>query len=168
VANCDNPLPLSAGFEPADTVLGIHSFTGTLDEIDIFNRAQSPGEILGIYSANRQGLLPGGSGDALVSDAPLTAGAFSPPNATETMAISKAILFPFSDADVEALTTDFTATVTWGDGTSNATGDGTGNVSIVADRAGGFDVVGSHTYAQAGADTFSVVVTDKGGAAPLT
>ncbi|HVX15013.1 MAG TPA: TIGR03118 family protein [Pirellulales bacterium] len=48
---------------------------------------------------------------------------------------------------------DFTATIDWGDGTSSA---GT----IVANPEGGFNVVGSHTYAEEATDTVHVTVAD--------
>src|SRR5262249_13564318 len=75
------------------------------------------------------------------------------------------VLFHFTDANPNATATDFTATVAWGDGTSNSSADGTGRVSVVADPSGGFDVLGSPTYTQAVRKaTFSVQVTDVAGA----
>ena len=99
-----------------------------------------------------------------VADAPLTAGSLTPPAATEGIGFSDALLFQFADADPGATAGEYTALITWGDGTtatvtSTASGDG----QIVAD-GGGFDVLGSHVYTQqvSGA-TFSVQVTDVGG-----
>jgi hypothetical protein len=102
----------------------------------------------------------------VVADAPLTAGALTPPpNATINQAITSAVLFHFTDADPNGTASDYTATVTWGDGTSNNSGDGTGNVSVVANSAGGFNVIGSHTYTQIlKSGTFTVQVSDGGGA----
>ena len=75
------------------------------------------------------------------------------------------VLFHFTDANPLATPADFTATVNWGDGASNTSADGLGFVTIVADSAGGFDVVGSHLYAQNIRNgTFSVSVADDGGA----
>jgi hypothetical protein len=75
------------------------------------------------------------------------------------------VLFHFTDADPLATASDFTATVNWGDGSSNTSADGLGFVSVVADPAGGFDVVGSHFYTQNTRNgTFSVSVADDGGA----
>src|SRR5262249_54212815 len=75
------------------------------------------------------------------------------------------VLFHFTDANPNATATDFTATVAWGDGSGNQSGDATGSVSVVADPSGGFDVLGSHIYIQAfRTATFSVQVTDAGGA----
>ena len=99
-----------------------------------------------------------------VADAPLTAGSLTPPAATEGIGFSDALLFQFADADPGATAGEYTALITWGDGTtatvtSTASGDG----QIVAD-GDGFDVLGSHVYTQqvSGA-TFSVQVTDVGG-----
>jgi hypothetical protein len=99
----------------------------------------------------------------VVNDAPLTAGALTPPaNATLGQTITKAVLFHFTDANPNATATDYFAVVNWGDGSPP---DGT--VSVVANSAiGGFDVIGSHTYGSnpVYAGTFSVQVFDAGGA----
>jgi FG-GAP-like repeat/IPT/TIG domain len=68
------------------------------------------------------------------------------------------VLATFTDANLQAPISDFTATVTWGDG-STSTG------TIAADPQGGFDVTGSHTYLTAGAYHFTVQIQDVGGAA---
>jgi hypothetical protein len=61
----------------------------------------------------------------------------------------------FSDADPNANAKDYTATINWGDGhTSNGT--------IVADGHGGFNVVGTNTYASAGAFSIAVQIQDFG------
>ena len=108
----------------------------------------------------------------VVTDAPLTAGALTPPPfATINQPISNALLFHFTDADPSGTASDYTATVKWGDGTtSSSTGfdtigsNGSHAVTVVADPAGGFDVLGSHTYTQlVNAGTFSVQVSDFGG-----
>jgi uncharacterized protein (TIGR03118 family) len=56
------------------------------------------------------------------------------------------VVATFTDANIYALPTDFTATVDWGDGTSDTSGDG--NLEIIhADGIGSsFIVPGSHTY----------------------
>jgi hypothetical protein len=102
----------------------------------------------------------------IVADAPLTAGALTPPpNATINQAITNAVLFHFTDADPNGTTSDYTATVNWGDGSANSSSDGSGTVSVVADVNGGFDVIGSHTYTQiVNPGTLSVQVSDAGGA----
>jgi hypothetical protein len=99
-----------------------------------------------------------------VADAALTAGTLSAPSPTEGVALSSVTLFHFTDADPNAAASDYTATITWGDGhistvTSAASADG----QIVA-HSGGFDVLGSHTYTdEATGLTFSVAVADTGG-----
>src|SRR5262249_4668495 len=63
----------------------------------------------------------------VVSEPPLTAGALTPPrNAAKGQPISNAVLFHFADADPKALASGFTATVTWGDGTTNSSNDASG------------------------------------------
>ena len=100
-----------------------------------------------------------------MADAPLTAGALTPPAASQDVAFSDVLLFHFTDADPNATAGQYTAVITWGDGnTSTVTGTAGAYGQIVAD-AGGFDVLGSYLYTQqlSGA-TFSVQVTDQGGA----
>jgi len=120
---------------------------------------------LSVQVTNGAGAIAASDANFTVLDAPLTAGAFTPPAATESAAFSDAILFHFSDANPLATAADYSAAITWGDGnvstvTSTASGDG----QIVADSGGGFDVLGSHLYTeQLGGATFSVQVTDEGG-----
>ena len=75
-------------------------------------------------------------------------------NATAGATLS-AVLAKFTSVS-GAATADFTASISWGDGT---TGDG----SVVASGKT-FVVTGSHTYATAGADTITVTITNAGGA----
>jgi hypothetical protein len=75
------------------------------------------------------------------------------------------VLFHFTDANPAATAANFTATVNWGDGTSNTSADTSGSVSVVANPGGGFDVLGSYTYAEElSGQTLSVSVQDSGGA----
>src|SRR5207248_1661298 len=57
-------------------------------------------------------------------------------------------------ADPKATTASFTVAIDWGNGTTSA-----GTISI--DSKGGFDVMGSNTYGQAGAYTATVMVRDQ-------
>jgi hypothetical protein len=104
-----------------------------------------------------------------VVDATLSAGQLTPPSATEGVSTGNVVLFHFTDANPNATAADYTAVVTWGDSSSDSSAAASPVVSIVANSSGGFDVVGSHTYAKYGSGlTFSVTVQDKGGATPLT
>jgi hypothetical protein len=73
----------------------------------------------------------------------------------------------FADPDPNGTAGEYTATITWGDGTSSPG-------VVAADPNGGFDVTGSHTYARPGPGTVGVTVTDAaaatsvGTSAPLT
>ena len=77
---------------------------------------------------------------AAVADAPLTASAVAV-SATEGAAFS-GVVATFTDANPGATAGEFSATITWGDGTSSA-----GTISAAN---GGFRVSGSHTYADEG------------------
>jgi hypothetical protein len=104
-----------------------------------------------------------------VADAALTAGTLTPPVATEGTALSNVVLFHFSDADPNATASNFKATVTWGDSTVEDSVNNPTTVSVVPSAAGGFDVLGSHTYSEDAVGlTFTVAVQDQGGAAPIS
>jgi hypothetical protein len=107
-----------------------------------------------------------------VADAALSSSAadLTPPPATiEGQPFTAVPVFHFSDADPGASVDDFTAVVTLGDGnrvTLTSAGvigtppPGAGG-KIVANSAGGFDVLLSYTYAEElTAATFAVAVTD--------
>ena len=61
----------------------------------------------------------------------------------------------FTDTDGDPVS-NFTATIDWGDG---KTSDG----AVTADPDGGFDVAGTHTFAQVGFDPITVEVNDSDG-----
>jgi hypothetical protein len=98
---------------------------------------------------------------ATIAPAPLNVLA-QPVSAVAGRAFTDVVVATFTDAKPGASPSDFTATITWGDGYSSPT-------SVIADGQGGFDVLGTHTYVDAGTYTFSVQVTDGSGAsAPAT
>ena len=76
---------------------------------------------------------------------------------TEGTALTNVEVATFTDANPLTTASEFSATITWGDGSSSA---GT----VVADQSGGFDVLGTHTYNHAGSKTMSIAVTYSGGA----
>ncbi len=79
-------------------------------------------------------------------------------DAVAGQAIANVPVASFTDSDPGATTSDFTATITWGDGNTSV---GT----ITSDGKGTFDVLGTNTYATAGTYSFSVQVTVRGGSA---
>ena len=92
-----------------------------------------------------------------ITDAPLTLTAFHVPSGqTQGQATGSFTVAAFTDGNSGASVSDFTATVSWGDG-SNTT------ASVVALSGTSFIVVGSHTYSQAGILPFAVSVADVGG-----
>jgi hypothetical protein len=90
---------------------------------------------------------------AIVADAALTAGN-STPNATEGKAFTGAVA-SFTDANKSAAASDFTATITWGDGHVSA--------GTVAANGSSFNVTGTNTYAEEGSYAVTVQIADKGG-----
>src|SRR5207253_725124 len=59
----------------------------------------------------------------------------------------------FSDADPNGTSTDYSATIKWGDGQTSA---GT----VTANGSGGFDVSGTNTYAEEGSNPITVSIAD--------
>ncbi len=94
--------------------------------------------------------------DVKVQDAPLIA-AGVPVSATTGVAV-KAKVATFTHANPAGAASDYTATITWGDGTASTAG------TVSAAAAGDFEVTGSHTYAAPGQYTTSVTINDIGGA----
>jgi choice-of-anchor C domain-containing protein len=67
----------------------------------------------------------------------------------------------FTDSNVSAPATSFSATITWGDGTAPTTGTVTGS-------AGSFTVGGTHTYAAHGTYTVGVAIASSSGGSGST
>src|SRR6516164_7855507 len=97
------------------------------------------------------------SSTATVADAALTNATGMPVNATEGNAFT-ATVATFKDADPNGTASDYTATITWGDGTTS-----TGTITQDPNTKV-FSVAGTHTYTEEGSDQISVSITDVGGA----
>jgi phospholipase C len=89
-----------------------------------------------------------------VSDAALVATAQTP-TLVENQSFT-GVIATFTDPGSDGTTNDYSATITWGDGhTSTGTVQSNGN--------GGFQVVGSNSYAEEGSYSIAVSITDAGG-----
>lgn len=90
---------------------------------------------------------------ATVADAPLGASCATPAASQEGFSGTVASL---TDANPGATTADYTATISWGDGTSSA--------GVVSGPTGGpFTVSGTHTYTSTGSHAVGVTIADDGG-----
>ncbi|HEX5446523.1 MAG TPA: DUF4214 domain-containing protein, partial [Pirellulales bacterium] len=89
-----------------------------------------------------------------ITDAPLSATGVTV-TATEGASFS-GVVASFTDADPNQISTDYTADIEWGDG-STTTG------TVMANGNGGFNVTGSHTYAEEGTQAIAVTIADLGG-----
>jgi hypothetical protein len=97
---------------------------------------------------------------ATVADNTLRAGKLTAPDAIEQVPTGVATLFHFTDARSNPKASEFSATINWGDGkTDKVTSEHSPAGRIVANKAGGFDVVGEHVYAKQNGTPFSVSVT---------
>jgi hypothetical protein len=111
-------------------------------------------ELYGSYVCGKSSISVDDNFSAVVADAPLTATghAFT----VEPGQAFSGTVATFTDANPGGVSTDYTATISWGDG---ATGSG----SIAAGRGGVFSVTGSHTYTTGGPYTVTVTIDDFGG-----
>jgi hypothetical protein len=127
------------------------------------------GQTFSVVVTDHSNQASGSTNSFSVADAALSAGQLTPPSATEGVSTGNMVLFHFTDANPSATAADYTAVVNWGDGASDSSAAANPVVAVVANPNGGFDVVGSHTYAKYGSGlTFSVTVQDAGGAEPIS
>jgi ELWxxDGT repeat protein len=116
---------------------------------------------LAVQVLDEGGASVSGSLKVGVADAPLSGLTISALQATEGKSIGTIRLATFHDINLAAAASDFTATITWGDGTTSTVSGATG--SIVALGNGNFAITAGHTYAEEGSFTLSVQVRDDGG-----
>ncbi len=148
-------------------LLGVGDGTFQVDTFNISN----PSDLFALGDFNRDGALDvavgsaesgivsvlfsaAGSQSARVAAAPLTATGIAL-NLTASVPYT-GVAAQFSDADPLAAPGDFSATITWGDGHSSP---GT----VVSDPQGGFDVIGTNTYAGVGSYDVRVDIQDSVG-----
>jgi hypothetical protein len=128
---------------------GTFGFPGQIDEVSIYNRALSATEIQSIYNA-------GSAGKCKQPDIQT----LNPPSATEGVGTGSFTVATFTDGNPNLAISNLTATVNWGDGTTDTRTSA--NNGIVASGSG-FAVLDGHTYAEEGGPlTFSVTITDSG------
>ena len=99
------------------------------------------------------------SGTANVADANLASTCGASPISPQAFSGKVA---NFTDANPNATTADFTATITWGDGSPTSSG------TVSGPTGGPFAVNGTHTYSSTGPFTISVKIVDDGGKTTTT
>ncbi len=126
---------------------------GMLDEVQVFNRVLSAGEVQAVYQAGSAGQVKG----ATVLDPAVTANGGYQVSAVAGAVARTQTVATFTDpAGAEALS-DYSAVIDWGDHTTS-----TGMISGPNNDV--FTVQGSHVYTQAG--NFPITVTIKHDTAP--
>ena len=155
------------------SVAGCEGFAGSIDWGDGTNpsAATSDGNtgILGTHTYADEGTYNGtltytcgtfqqntATFEATIQDASLTAAGIDI-TGTAGQSLTTAVAH-ITDANPGATPGDFTVQITWGDGSTSP-----GSVTVSA--AGGFDVLGTHTYPASGTFPLSASVSDVGGAA---
>jgi hypothetical protein len=115
---------------------------------------------LSVQVADADGASIANSLGLQVADARLTRLALQNPHARAGIDTGTFTVATFHDANLLAPATDFTATVSWGDGTTTTVPA----ADVVSLGNGDFAVLSDHTYATAGTYTLSIVVGDVGAA----
>jgi hypothetical protein len=133
--------PSGGGFQ----VLGSHSYS---EESGVGSYTVT------VKVLDSDGTTVSASGTATVADAALAP--LSKTVAFTEGAAGTAVVASFEDADPHGFVSEYSATIAWGD---NTTSTGT----VTADGVG-FDVTGSHAYAEEGSYAVSVTIQDPGGA----
>ncbi len=81
--------------------------------------------------------------------------------ATEGQSLNNVVVATFTEPDLGTTSTDFSATINWGDSTTSI---GT----IQSNGSNGYNILGSHTYAAAGPYSVHVTLTDLGSSGTTT
>jgi hypothetical protein len=116
--------------------------------------AQEGRYTIGVTIQDAGGSTAGAASAANVADAALSATGVNV-SPTEGLSFTGVVAF-FHDGDPAGTVNSYTATVTWGDG---STSSGT----ITANSSGGFSVWGTNMYAQEGSYAIGVTIRDAGG-----
>jgi RHS repeat-associated protein len=134
------------------TTLTIASFTGQV------------GHTYGFYSVavdnvgHRQATPTTAQASTTITNPPPALTSFTPPAPTEGSSTGTVTLATFTDADTNPA--DFSAVVSWGDGSSTTLTAASGGIAAISGQTGAFAVLASHTYADEGSHTLTVQVTD--------
>ncbi|MCW3477889.1 alkaline phosphatase family protein [Limobrevibacterium gyesilva] len=92
------------------------------------------------------------TGTVVAAEADVLTGQATTITGTAGQALNNVTVATFTNSDTANPAGDFTASVTWGDGTTSA--------GTVSGSNGTYSVAGSHTYAVSGTDTVAVSLTD--------
>jgi ELWxxDGT repeat protein len=153
---------VSWGDGSSSTATVVRTGTGTFAVLAAHTYAEEAHCTLSVQVSDIGGASISGSRAIAVADAALTGLGLQDPHATEGLSTGTFTVATFTDKNAAAPVTDFTAAITWGDGSSTTVSAGGGGV--VALGGGVFAVEAAHTYAQAGNYALSVQVLDTGGA----
>jgi PKD domain/Galactose oxidase, central domain len=153
--------PLSASINWGDGTSSAGSVSGT-SVTGTHAYAEEGSFAVTVTVTDARGLSASGTATASVSDAALAVSGIN--ISADKKQQATRVVASFSDADPGAKSSDYAATINWGDGT----GDQPGVVGTLNGVT--FYVGGAHTYAARGTHTLTVKISDLGGfvASPVT
>jgi uncharacterized repeat protein (TIGR01451 family) len=127
-----------SGASGAETISGSHTY------------ADEGGYVTTITVTDNGSPFVGG-GTATVAEADTLTASSAPISTVEGSAVS-GVIATFTDPNITNVAPDFTATITWGDGSTSS--------GVVAGGAGTFNVSGNHTFADELTGSYSVTLTE--------
>jgi hypothetical protein len=160
--DCRQPCSAKIDWGDATSSDGTVTANGQIEEVSGDHTYAEEGSYkVGVTLKNdKTGAMSSVSSTANVADAPLTA--TGAPASSVPLGPVALTVATFTDADPAGTAADYSVTIDWGDGSGAAAG------TVANHSGGGFDAIGSHSYATPGARTVTVTVTDAGGASATT
>ena len=144
----------------------VSNANGTFAVSATYTYAEHGTNTLSLTISDATGASASLSAPVTVADAALTANYANMLNGVPNtpLGASPIVLASFADANVNAPASDFTATINWGDGSTDIVSAATGGIVAAAGLPGQWNVLGNHTYTAATSYNLTITIQDVGGA----
>ncbi len=142
---------------------------GTFGVAATYTYAEQGNDTLTLTITDATGASASQSAPITVADAALTANYSNMINGLPNtpLGASPIVLATFADANPNAPASDFTATISWGDGSTDTVSAANGGIVAPAGLPGQWNVLGNHTYAAATSYNLTVTIQDVDGASAV-